>query len=69
MLVARGRDVPLVWDVDADAAPVGRGPSSASASQRAQQEALACDVVVTVTPGREILLSPRARCEPGQHVS
>ena len=38
-------------------ASAGRSPpSSASASPRAREDALAADVVVTVTPGKEILL-------------
>jgi ornithine cyclodeaminase/alanine dehydrogenase-like protein (mu-crystallin family) len=66
MLVAHGNQ-PLVWDVDegrrrfvADRLGV-RAASSA-------QEALACEVVVTVTPGAEILY-PEESLEPGQHVS
>jgi ornithine cyclodeaminase/alanine dehydrogenase-like protein (mu-crystallin family) len=66
MLVARGAR-PLVWDVDearrdAVAARL-RVPAAASAD-----EALACEVVVTVTPGSAVLYRPGS-LEPGQHVS
>ena len=66
MLVARGV-TPLVWDVDE-----GRRRSVAErhgtrvAADLA--EALSCDVVVTVTPGAEILYPPGSLA-PGQHVS
>jgi ornithine cyclodeaminase/alanine dehydrogenase-like protein (mu-crystallin family) len=66
MLVAHGA-APLVWDLDearrrlvADrlGARVASGPD----------EALACEVVITVTPGSE-LLYPEGSLQPGQHVS
>jgi ornithine cyclodeaminase/alanine dehydrogenase-like protein (mu-crystallin family) len=65
-LTALGRDV-AVWDLDAaraqaTAAEVG-GEVAASLT-----EALAADVVVTVTPGKEILLDAGS-LQPGQHVS
>jgi alanine dehydrogenase len=63
---ARGR-VPLVWDVDdsrADAVAERVGARVASS----REEALAADLLVTVTPGREILL-PEGALEAGQHVS
>lgn len=64
--VAVGRE-PLLWDVDparaqAAAAAVG-GRVAAS-----REEALAADLVVTVTPGQEILF-PEGALRPGQHVS
>ncbi|MGZ8695685.1 MAG: ornithine cyclodeaminase family protein [Gaiellaceae bacterium] len=64
--VALGREVAL-WDVDEGraretAAELG-GQVAASLA-----EALAADVVVTVTPGKEILL-PEGSLQPGQHVS
>ena len=66
MFVARGVS-PLVWDVDeglrrdvAERLGVDVAPSAA--------EALACDVVVTVTPGSSILYPPGS-LRPGQHVS
>jgi ornithine cyclodeaminase/alanine dehydrogenase-like protein (mu-crystallin family) len=66
MLVARGAK-PLVWDVDEgrrNAVAEGLGTRAASSAA----EALACDVVITVTPGSEILY-PEGSLEPGQHVS
>ena len=65
-LKARGRDV-VLWDVDREraravAAAIGVG---VAASER---EALEADVLVTVTPGKEILL-PEGSLRPGQHVS
>jgi ornithine cyclodeaminase/alanine dehydrogenase-like protein (mu-crystallin family) len=62
---ARGR-VPFVWDVDetraqAVAERVGGRPVT-------REEALDADLLVTVTPGREILL-PEGSLRPGQHVS
>ncbi len=62
---ARGR-APLVWDVDESRA--------ASVAERAggrvadRDEALAADLLVTVTPGREVLL-PEGALRPGRHVS
>jgi len=62
---ARGRQ-PLVWDID-------RGRATAVAERAggrvaARDEALAADLLVTVTPGREVLL-PAGSLRPGQHVS
>ena len=64
--VARGRRV-LLWDVDASRA---REAASALGAEVApsRERALAADVVVTVTPGKEILFGPRS-LRPGQHVS
>ncbi|MBV8562945.1 MAG: ornithine cyclodeaminase family protein [Actinobacteria bacterium] len=63
---ARGR-APLVWDVDADrAARVAERAGGRVAASR--EEALATDLLVTVTPGREVLL-PEGSLRPGQHVS
>ncbi len=64
--VARGRDV-IVWDVDArraraTAEEVG-GRVAASA-----EEALSADLVVTVTPGHEVVF-PDESLRPGQHAS
>ena len=63
---ARGREV-LLWDVDREraravAAELGVGVAAGLA------DALAADVVVTVTPGKEILLG-EGSLRPGQHVS
>ena len=65
-LKACGRDVAL-WDVDRErrravAADLGVGVAAS------EEEALAAQVVVTVTPGREILLG-EGSLRPGQHVS
>jgi ornithine cyclodeaminase/alanine dehydrogenase-like protein (mu-crystallin family) len=63
---ARGRE-PLVWDVDREraAAVAVRAGGRVAASR---EEALAADLVATVTPGREILYDPGS-LRPGQHVS
>ncbi|MGZ4258021.1 MAG: ornithine cyclodeaminase family protein [Gaiellaceae bacterium] len=64
--LARGRAVAL-YDVDrerADAAAAKLGASVAGS----QEEALGADLVVTVTPGHEVLLS-EGTLRPGQHVS
>jgi len=65
-LKALGRDVSL-WDVHGDrarsvAADLGVGVASS------REDALGADVVVTVTPGKQILL-PEGSLRPGQHVS
>jgi ornithine cyclodeaminase/alanine dehydrogenase-like protein (mu-crystallin family) len=63
---ARGRDV-LVWDVDSErAAAVASEAGGTVASSR--EDALAADVVATVTPGREIVLG-EGSLRPGQHAS
>ncbi len=64
--VARGREV-LLWDVDPDRArrvadDLGCGVAAS------REEALAADLVVTVTPGHEVLLR-EGSLRPGQHVS
>ena len=66
VLVERRRPV-LVWDVELDraravAAELGAGVASS------REEALGADVVVTVTPGREVLY-PAGALRAGQHVS
>ena len=64
--IARGRDVAL-WDVDrrrAEAAASELGASVAAS----REEALAADLLVTMTPGHEVLL-PAGSLQPGQHVS
>jgi alanine dehydrogenase len=64
--VARGRGV-LLWDVDAARAnEVAARVGAEVAGSRA--EALAADLLVTVTPGRELVLG-EGSLEPGQHVS
>ena len=64
--LARGRDVAL-WDVDtarAEAAAAELGAAVAST----REEALAADLLVTMTPGHEVLLRAGS-LQPGQHVS
>jgi ornithine cyclodeaminase/alanine dehydrogenase-like protein (mu-crystallin family) len=64
--VARGRRV-LLWDVDEErAAGVAERLGADVAASR--EEALAADVVVTVTPGREVVLADGS-LRPGQHAS
>src|SRR5215213_1349591 len=63
---ARGRRV-LLWDVDRERAErVAERIGAEVATSR--DEALGADVVVTVTPGREVII-PQGRLQPGQHVS
>ena len=66
MLAARGVS-PLLWDVDVSrrttvAQELGAGVAGSLA------EALACDAVITVTPGSEVLYGAGS-LRPGQHVS
>jgi alanine dehydrogenase len=57
----------MVWDVDATrAAAVADELGETVAESR--EQALSADVVVTVTPGKEILF-PTGSLRPGQHVS
>jgi ornithine cyclodeaminase/alanine dehydrogenase-like protein (mu-crystallin family) len=64
--VALGREVAL-WDVDPDRARRVAGElGCAVASSR--EEALGADLLVTVTPGHEVLLA-EGSLRPGQHVS
>ncbi|MEI7760352.1 MAG: ornithine cyclodeaminase family protein [Thermoleophilia bacterium] len=66
MFRALGSDV-QVWDIDpARAAFVADRLGATVAASR--EEALACDIVVTVTPGRELLF-PEGSLADGQHVS
>jgi len=64
--LARGRAVAL-WDVDRERAEAAAAELGA-AMAGSQKEALAADLVVTVTPGHEVLL-PEGALRPGQHVS
>lgn len=66
MLVARGA-APLVWDVDEERRRAVAELLDVSVAGSAE-EALRCDVVVTVTPGAEPLYREGA-LRPGQHVS
>jgi len=63
---ARGREV-LLWDADAERAAQAAEELGARAAG-SREEALAADVVATVTPGREVLFGPGS-LRPGQHVS
>jgi ornithine cyclodeaminase/alanine dehydrogenase-like protein (mu-crystallin family) len=66
--LALGREV-VLFDVragQAEAAARELGPPAAVARDLAQ--ALACDVVATVTPGRQLVVA-RGALRPGQHVS
>jgi alanine dehydrogenase len=64
--VARGRPV-RVWDVDeARARSVAERVGAEVAGSR--EEALAADLLVTVTPGREVVLGEDS-LRPGQHAS
>ncbi len=66
MLVARGR-TPLVWDVDETRRRAVAEELGAEVAASVE-EALACDVVATVTPGYEVLYGDGA-LRLGQHVS
>ena len=64
--VARGQPVAL-WDVAAErAARVAEELGATVAASR--EDALAADLLVTVTPGHDVLL-PEGTLHPGQHVS
>jgi alanine dehydrogenase len=58
---------PLLWDVDPARAASAAAEVGGSVA-RSLDEALAADVVVTVTPGREVLFA-EGSLRPGQHVS
>jgi alanine dehydrogenase len=64
--LARGRPVAL-WDVDRSRAEAAASEVGASVAG-SQEEALGADLVVTMTPGHEVLLPPGS-LRPGQHVS
>jgi alanine dehydrogenase len=66
MLVAHG-NVPLVWDVDEARRRFVAERLGAREAESAEQ-ALACEVVITVTPGAAVLY-PDGSLEAGQHVS
>jgi len=63
--LARGREVSL-YDVDAARARLSAEELGALVATR--EEALAADLLVTMTPGHEVLL-PEGSLRPGQHVS
>jgi alanine dehydrogenase len=64
--LARGRDV-LVWDVDGDRARLVAAEIGATATS-SREDALAADLLATVTPGRQIVL-PSGSLRAGQHAS
>jgi alanine dehydrogenase len=65
-LAARGREV-MLWDVDEERARAAAASIGARVAD-SREEALSADLLVTVTPGHEILL-PDGSLRPGQHVS
>jgi alanine dehydrogenase len=66
---AAGGHSVLLWDARREQAEVLAGEvGEAAAVAETREEALAADVVATVTPGAEILFAPGA-LSPGQHVS
>jgi alanine dehydrogenase len=64
--VARGRRVSL-WDVDRDRAQAVAERIGAEVAP-SREEALGADMLVTVTPGREVVLG-EGSLQPGQHAS
>lgn len=66
MLVAHGM-TPLVWDLEEGRRALVAERVGAQVASSAD-EALRCEVVVTVTPGA-VALYPEGSLEPGQHVS
>jgi ornithine cyclodeaminase/alanine dehydrogenase-like protein (mu-crystallin family) len=64
--LARGRTVAL-WDVDASRATEVAAELGCSVAG-SREEALTADLLVTVTPGHEVVLGERT-LQPGQHVS
>jgi ornithine cyclodeaminase/alanine dehydrogenase-like protein (mu-crystallin family) len=63
---ALGRDV-LLWDVDRERARAVAADLGVGVAETLE-EAIGADVVVTVTPGKQILLA-EGTLRPGQHVS
>ena len=63
---ARGRR-PVVWDLDESRAQAAAADVGADVAGT-RDEALAADLLVTVTPGNEVLL-PQGSLRPGQHAS
>jgi alanine dehydrogenase len=64
--LARGRAVAL-WDLDRERAEAAASELGAAVAG-SQEEALAADLLVTMTPGHDVLL-PEGTLRPGQHVS
>jgi alanine dehydrogenase len=63
---ARGREV-LLWDIDAERAQAAATEVGARVAG-SREQALGADLLVTVTPGHEVVL-PEGSLRPGQHVS
>jgi len=63
--VARGRDV-MLYDVDTPRAQAAADALGARVAER--DEALGAELLVTITPGHDVLL-PEGSLRPGQHVS
>ena len=66
MLVAHGR-LPLVWDVEQGRRELVAAELDARVADTLDH-ALACDIVITVTPGKTVLFPPGS-LRDGQHVS
>lgn len=66
MLVALGR-APFVWDVDEARRELVAGDLGVRVAD-SLEHALGCDLVITVTPGRDVLFGP-GTLRAGQHVS
>jgi alanine dehydrogenase len=64
--LARGRDV-MVWDVEPERARVAADELGARLAG-SREEAFGADLLVTVTPGHEVLLEGGS-LQPGQHAS
>jgi ornithine cyclodeaminase/alanine dehydrogenase-like protein (mu-crystallin family) len=64
--LARGRDV-VLWDLDEERGSQAAAELGARVAPN-REEALAADLLVTMTPGHEVLLGPGS-LRPGQHVS
>jgi alanine dehydrogenase len=65
-LLARGYDV-MLWDLDRSRAEAAADELGADVAG-SREEALGADLLVTMTPGHEVLL-PQGSLRPGQHVS
>jgi len=64
--LARGRDV-MLWDVDSERARAAAEELGARLAA-SREEAFGAEVLVTVTPGHQVLLEERS-LQPGQHAS
>jgi alanine dehydrogenase len=64
--LARGQEV-LIWDVSEERAAAAAEELGAAVA-RSREEACAADLLVTVTPGNEVLLG-EGSLRPGQHAS